>query len=400
MSQTNSTWQNRAELAIAHGALTNSKRPECLVKGVYPTHLKEGQGAIVTDSAGKRYIDFICGLGSCILGHGDGEVANAISQRALKGTSLSLGSEIEVEAAEKVKELFPFIDLVRFLKTGTDACVAALRIARTYRGMGKVLTEGYHGWSDEFVSLTPPALGVYSSHSIEKFNELSQIDDQTAAVILEPVSTDATPARRKYLGALRARCDETGALLIFDEVITGFRWPKFSVANEWGVIPDLICLGKAMANGMPISVVGGKTKVMNSGEYFVSSTFAGETCSLAAAIKTMTLLQTKYSLERLWDNAGQFQKQFNTLYPEEIWIEGYGTRGVFRGSDLTKALFWQEAVKGGLLFGPSFFFSFAHIPLAPSVLNACQDILTRIKTGSVKLEGDMPKTPFAQKVRS
>jgi acetylornithine/succinyldiaminopimelate/putrescine aminotransferase len=188
-------------------------------------------------------------------------------------------------------------------------------------------------------------------------------------------------------------------LLIFDEVITGFRFPKFSVSNYYGITPDLICLGKAMANGMPISVVGGNADVMNCGEYFVSSTFAGETLSLAAALKTMTLLQTKYDLNDLWERGKVFLAQFNALYPEKLWIEGYPTRGAFKGDDLVKALFWQEACRAGVLFGPSWFFNFCHPPVTDLVVSTCRDIVGRIKTGSVRLLGNMPTTPFAQKAR-
>jgi glutamate-1-semialdehyde 2,1-aminomutase len=396
----NSSWQNRAELSIAHGALTNSKRPECLVKGVYPTHLTSGTGCLVKDPDGKQYIDFICGLGSTVLGHSHPEVATAISTRAFHGASLPLGSILEVETAEKVKEVIPFIDRLRFLKTGTDACVAALRIARTATRRHKVLTEGYHGWSDEFVSLTPPAFGVSGAYPIEKFTELSQIDHETAAVILEPIQTELSDARIQWLRELRQRCTETGVLLIFDEVITGFRMPKFTFSQTFGITPDLICLGKAMASGMPLAVVGGARTVMEAGEYFVSSTFAGETLSLAAGMKTLTLLQTKYSLADLWERGAIFQREFNSYYPGSLWIEGYPTRGVFKGDPLVKALFWQEACRAGILFGPSFFFGFQHQGVTDAVLSSCRDILTRIRCGGVKLDGEMPQTPFAQRQRS
>lgn len=129
----NWSYHKRAQDCIAQNALTNSKRIECLVKGVYPTHLSHGQGCHVWDMQGKRYVDFICGLGTNILGYGDSEIAEVISERARKGCSLSLGTELELKTAEKVKELFPFVDQVKFLKTGTEACMAALRIARAYK---------------------------------------------------------------------------------------------------------------------------------------------------------------------------------------------------------------------------------------------------------------------------
>ena len=397
-SEANTTWRNRAELSIAHGALTNSKRPQCFVDGVYPSHLKSGQGCTVIDVDGKRYIDFICGLGSNILGYGNAEIAEAIYSRARLGATLSLGTHLEVELAELLKGVFPFVDQFRFLKSGTDACNAAIRIARTKTRRHKILSEGYHGWGDEFVSLTPPALGVSGAYPIEKLETLDQIDDEVAAVIIEPVQLDASDARREDLHRIRAKCSETGALLIFDEVITGFRFPKMGVSMHFGVTPDLLCIGKAMGNGMPISAVGGKREIMESGQYFISSTFAGETLSIAAALKTVTLLSTKYSLDWLWANGQRFLDQFNGLHPE-IKIKGYPTRGVFEAPLELKALFWQESCRAGILFGPSWFFNFEHILQADLVLNTASDIMTRIKTGAVKLQGELPTTPFAAQVR-
>jgi glutamate-1-semialdehyde 2,1-aminomutase len=397
----NQTWRNRAELAIAGGALTNSKRPSSFVEGVYPTHLTRGEGCFVWDTDKKKYIDFICGLGSNLLGYGNQEISRVIADRANQGATLSLGSTIEVEAAEKVKELMPFIERLRFLKSGTDACSAAMRIARTFRGKGEILSDGYHGWSDEFVSLTPPALGVYSEHMIAKFESLEQIDHDTAAVIIEPIVLDASDARREYLHRLRKKCDETGALLIFDEVITGFRVPEFCVAKYFGVTPDLVCLGKAMGGGMAVSAVGGRAEVMECGEYFVSSTFAGETLSLAASLKAMTLLQTKYDIQYLWERGGYFMERFNSIWPDGIRMTGYPTRGSFSGNPETIALFCQEACKGGLLFHPkSWFFNFKHLDLIDQVLNTCQDIMVRIRAGGVKLEGALPVAPFAARLRS
>ncbi len=393
------TWQNRAELTIAQGALTNSKRPECLVKGIFPTHLTRGQGAFVWDTDGKRYIDFICGLGSNLLGYGQSDVASAVAQRAMMGATLSLGTTLEVETGEKIKELFPFIERLKFLKNGSDACTAALRIARTYRKRATVLSDGYHGFGDEFISLVPPAHGIGGSFPIQPLKELHEIDDTIAAVIVEPVITEWSEERIQYLKALREQCTRHGVILIFDEIITGCRFPKWSVSRYSGVEPDLICLGKAMANGMPISVVGGKSEIMNCGEYFVSATFAGETLSLAAAHKTLTLLQTKFPIDTLWERGEQFLKAFNSIAPEIVKIQGYPTRGVFVGSDLNKALFWQEACKAGMLFGPSWFFNFSHIAHMELVLSSCQDILRRIQVGSVALQGELPKKPFAQQMR-
>lgn len=388
--------KQRADRAIAHGALTNSKRPESFVRGVYPTHLVRGQGCMVWDTKGRKYIDFLAGLGSSILGYANEEVTQAVCEQARRGATLSLGTDLEVQAAEKVKECFPWVERVRFLKTGTDACSAAVRIARAHTKRDEIASDGYHGWSDDFVSMTAPALGVPARSWMRKEIE----PEFSAGWITEPVGTDASEKHKASLTLMREQCREQGIPVIFDEIITGFRFPRFGVSNFWGVEPDLICLGKAIANGMPLSVVAGKKALMECDEYFVSSTFAGETLSLAAALKTMTLLQTRYSLEQLWLKGDQFLRGFNSIWPEGLTIQGYPTRGTLTGALETRALFCQEAVKAGLLFHPStFFFNFSHVDVMDQVLNVCGDIMLRLKTGQVRLEGELPKSPFAQRVR-
>lgn len=390
-------WHKREVSTIAQGALTNSKRPETFVKGIYPTHLKKGRGCHVWDMDGRRYVDFICGLGSSIIGYGDSEVSQAVAAAAADGPTLSLATDQEVLLGEKIQEIFPSVERLKFLKTGSDACTAAVRIARAKTGRVRVLSEGYHGWADGFVSMSSPALGVADHFYFDKIGDAG-IED-AAAVIIEPVMTDPSEPRIQWVRDLREKCTKHGTLLIFDEVITGFRYPKYSVSNQHGIEPDLICLGKAMGNGFPVSAVGGREATMNCGEYFVSSTFAGETCSIAAALKTITLLQTKYPIDQLWEAGGRFLMRFNSIWHEGVRIEGYPTRGVFVGDMKNKALFWQESVKAGLLFGPSWFFNFAHLTEVDTVLATCADIMGRIRTGAVKLEGELPQSPFAQRMR-
>jgi glutamate-1-semialdehyde 2,1-aminomutase len=388
----------RAQQCIAQAALTNSKRPETFVKGTYPTHLKRGHGCWLWDMDGKKYLDFVTGLGTNIIGYANQQVNAAINRQAEFGACLSLSTTVELEAAEKLKEFFPFVDAVKFLKTGSEACSAAVRIARAKTGRMRVLSDAYHGWHDPFVSLTPPALGVPLHPEILPLKD-APIDETVAAVIIEPVVTDFSRERIEYLKALREECTKAGALLIFDEVITGFRFPKHSVASWCGVTPDLIVLGKAIANGMPLAAVGGKFPVMNCGEYFVSSSYAGETLSLAAAIKTMTLLQTKYDINILWKQAQAFIDEFNGYAPDIVKMEGYPTRGVFKGEALGKALFFQECCKAGILVGPSYFINYPTAEELNNVKGVLAAILGRIKRGEVQLEGEMPASPFAQKVR-
>lgn len=388
----------RALHCIAQGALTNSKRPESHVMGVYPTHVGMALGATCFGEDGQRYVDFICGLGTNLLGWGNSKIAWQIQKRLHHGYCLSFGTTIEIEAAEKLKEFFPFVESVKFLKTGTEACMAAVRIARAVTGRKVILSEGYHGWSDGFVSLTAPASGCIPNDDLRfyKMNNFEQINNAVAAVIIEPVITDGSDARRKWVQELRERCTKEGALLIFDEIITGFRFENFGVCNMWNIVPDLICLGKCIGGGLPLSAVAGKYSTMNEPSYFVSSTFAGEVLSLAASIGFMSEIRNRHA--NIVSSGRNFVDRFNGLNPR-VQIAGYATRGSFVGDPVDKALFFQEACAAGILFGPSWFFCDGHIGMEDVVLASCEQILKRLDRGELKLRGEMPASPFAQKVR-
>lgn len=375
----------RAQDCIAQGALTNSKRPESYVLGVYPTHAKKASGGRILASDGKMYIDLICGLGTNLIGYSNHLIAGAVQKRLYDGITMSLSSEIEVQFAEKVKEIMPWVSHIKVLKSGTEACMAATKIARAYTGIDTVGSEGYHGWSDDFVSMHPPALGVPDRGWMK--SSLSQEIN-----IFEPVITDWSGQRRKQI-------ENLGGVKIYDEVITGLRVPQHTWARYWNHTPDLVCLGKALGGGMPLSVVAGKKEIMECGEYFVSSTFGGETASLAAGIKMIELMQTKYNIENLWQWGQNFMDDFNSIWPDGIKMKGYPTRGVWEGSELTKALFMQECALAGVLVGPSWFFCFPHMEFRETLLLTFQQILSKIKMGSVPLKGEMPKKPFAQGVR-
>lgn len=395
-------YQEKADQLIAQGALTNSKRPSTFVEGVYPTHVLRGNNGFLIGTTGRMYLDFICGLGCNLLGYAERRIHSAIVEQLHQGATLSLATPLELDVAERITDLFPFVESVKFLKTGTEACMAAVKIARAATGRHLVLSDGYHGWSDGFVSLTAPAIGVPPYQYFKQLAKSEDIDpSQVAAIIVEPVITDFTPARREYLAALRAHCSKHGIMLIFDEVITGFRFLKFSVASYWEIEPDLICLGKAIANGMPLSVVGGRHQLMNAAEYFVSSTFAGEGLSLAAARCVMSLMKhEQFDIKELWRIGASWLHEFNSLWPEKISIEGYPTRGRFVGDPEIRALFFQEACDRDMLFGPSWFFNFPLAKYHDQTLQTCKEVICRLKQGNVVLRGKAPQSPFAEKVRT
>lgn len=389
---------SKQKTLIAQGSLTNSKRPECLIYSSYPIYARSGHKCFIRDIHGKKYIDFICGLGSNLFGYANPQILQKAFEAASSGALLSLPSTIEIDAAEKVKELFPFIDRMKFLKTGSEATHAALKIARAYTGKDLVLSEGYHSWFSNFTQLTPPALGCPPDPNLIALKDIDDIEVDVAAVIVEPIIFDCSRPRIEWLKKLKAKCEAKGALLIFDEVITGLRFQKYSVAHKTGITPDLICLGKAIGGGFPLSIVGGKKDVMECGEYFVSSTFAGDRVALAAGIEAMNLIRSKYNIDDLWAEGQKFLDFFNA-YHEKLQIVGYPTRGVFKGDDDLKSMFWQEAVKAGLLFGPSWFFNFHHVREMKAIKKAVDEIFFRISTGQVKPNGKYPQSPFSARAR-
>lgn len=395
-----SMWAWRAaQECIAQGALTNSKHPSSHVYGIYPTHVKNGDRCYLWDTNDKRYIDYICGLGTNLVGYGNETIGKAVTNAARAGISHSLPSTFEIDAAKAIQSIVPWVERVKFLKTGSEACLASLIIARAATGRKKVLSSGYHGFSAEFTSLTPPARGCTEHPHIERLIEPDQIDSDTAAVIVEPILLEDSTDNRVWLRQLRERCDQTGALLIFDEIISGFRVPKLSVSEYYKVRPDLLLLGKSMAGGAPLSAVCGKEDVMN-GDYFVSSTFAGESLGLAACVANIKVLTGKpeYHVDNLWSFGGRFVDEFNAVW-DGVQIKGYNSRGRFIGEPLTLALFFQETVKAGILFGPSWFYNIHLEAERKNVINICTDVLIRIKQGGIELEGQMPRSPFAAKVR-
>lgn len=391
----------RAQNCIAQGCLTNSKSPENHVLGVYPTHLghKPGSGAYVYSNS-TQYVDYICGLGTNLLGYGNGHITEAVRPFLQYGNSHSLPTIFEIEAAEALKSMFYFVSKWKFLKSGSQACTAAIKMARAYTGRRIVLSEGYHGHEDEFVSLTKPATGVHSCTEIFPLEE--KVDPkEVAAIIIEPVITNATLQRTDKLSELRKYCDLHGIVLIYDETITGLRYNKHSVALSTNILPDLIILGKALANGFPLAAVGGKTKIMD-GDYFVSSTYAGEILSLIACKTTVKLMMNnyQYNIDSLWESGQIFINKFNKIMDGKINLEGYPTRGIFTGSDLDVALLRQEACKAGILLHKTWFYNFPLVREDYLFFTFLEEFSKNLRMGQIKLEGQMPKSPFSQQVRN
>lgn len=266
----------------------------------------------------------------------------------------------------------------------------------------KVLSSGYHGHHDAFVSLTSPAHGVPADENMDIL-DLSLNEDQIAsasAVIIEPVIDEWDEDRIRWLHKLRDICTKHDTILIFDEVISGLRFKQNSVTHASGVTPDLIIIGKAMAQGMPLAAVGGKAKVMD-GDYFVSTTYAGEILSFAACLATLSTLQKNsfYKIDRLWEAGERFISKFNKMASPYVSLKAYPTRGVFIGEPLNKALLFQEACKAGILLCNSWFYSFALMEQDEFFFAFLKDFKRRMDLMEIKLEGELPKSPFSQRIR-
>ena len=282
--------------SVAGITSTGSKRPDALFGADYdgpPLRMVRSAGSRVWDEAGTEYLDFVMALGAVALGYAHPEVNRAVADAVERGAIGPLPPVDEAALAEELGRLIPGLEEVRFLKTGAEAVAAAVRLARVHTGRDQVLGCGYHGWLDwcsrsgGVPSATRVLYGELPFNDIEQGTALIRRDgDGLACVVIEPV-VDAAPSR-EWLEALREETRRCGALLVFDEIKTVFRVGLGGAAERWGGEPDLVVLGKALANGFPLAAVGGSARVMQGiARTWISSTMATDFVALAAARATL-----------------------------------------------------------------------------------------------------------------
>ncbi len=287
--------------------------------GGTPVFLARGQGAYVWDADGNKYIDLMGSWGPLILGHGDPDVIAAIEQTARDGTTFGASTEREILLGEEIRGAFPSMERMRLVSSGTEATMSALRLARGFTGRDKFIkTEGaYHGHADMLLVAAgsgaatlgiPGSAGVTAAAVADTllvpWNDLAAVEQtlaahagQMAAVIVEPVpgNMGLVPPRDGFLAGLRRLCDQHGALLIFDEVISGFRVGRGGAQGLYGVRPDLTCLGKIAGGGLPLGVYGGRADVMAKiapeGPVYQAGTLSGNPLAVAAGMATIRKLQ-------------------------------------------------------------------------------------------------------------
>ncbi len=295
--------------------------------GGTPVFIASGSGATITDSDGNRFIDYLASWGPLILGHAHPRVVEALQQACAEGTSFGAPTEKEALFAEMIVEAVPSIEKVRLVNSGTEAAMSAIRLARGVTGRDAIVKfDGcYHGHSDSLLVRAgsggatfdvPDSAGVpadFAKHTITlPYNDkkavaqtLDRCGERIACVILEPVcgNIGVIPPRPGFLEAVREACTKHGALLVFDEVITGFRVAYGGAQERFGVMPDITCLGKVVGGGLPIGAFGGKAEVMDelapTGKVYQAGTLSGNPLAVTAGIATLEVLREPGNYERL-----------------------------------------------------------------------------------------------------
>ncbi len=309
------------------GGVLGIRRPYNFVENEYPVFVEKGSAGHITDIDGNEYIDYLCAYGPVILGYREKEVDDAvIHQIREKGFCFSLTQTYQNRLAGKLNELIPCSEMSLFVKTGSDAATCAVRIAREYTGKTKILRCGYHGWHDWCVEVKggiPEKLyeDVYefAYNDINQLKELlSRHGEDTAAVIMtpfgHPLAHKLEEPRPDYLEQVKELASEYGAVLIFDEIRTGFRISMGGAQKYYNVTPDLSVFGKAMANGYSIGAVTGKAGIMKMAEknVFISSTFFPNSLSYVAALKTIEILERDKVLDAVWKKGRMLMDGINT----------------------------------------------------------------------------------------
>ena len=374
----------RAERVIPLGSQTFSKSRTQWPHGVSPHFITRANGSRAWDLDGNEYIDFVNSLASVTLGYNDPDVTRAVSEQLQSGVIFTLAHPIETEVAELICELVPCAEMVRFGKNGSDATAGAVRLARAFTGRDHVAVCGYHGWQDWYIGSTGRRRGVpkatqdlthtFGYNNLESLRALLEANpDGFAAVILEPMNVvDPAPG---FLEGVKALAHQHGALLVFDETITGFRFAKGGAQELFGVTPDLATFGKGLANGYPVSALAGRREVMKlMEEIFFSFTFGGEALSLAAAKATLLKLKTEPVVSQLVARGTRIMDGLQAIIKandlDDVFsVSGHPTWSFLNMRDARgassfeiKTLWMQEMIQRGFLTYGTHNISYAHTP--------------------------------------
>lgn len=371
-------WYQRATGLIPGYTQTLAKGPGQYVNGIAPKFLQRGKGAHVWDVDGNEYIDYQMGIGPISLGYAYDAVDRAVREQLSDGITFSQMHPLEVEVGELVRDVVPNAEMVRYSKTGCDVTTAAVRIARAATGKNKVLCCGYHGWHDWYVAVTDRNRGIPSAVAelsyTFNYNDIDSVeqslDDDIACIILEPMAFEVP--KDGFLQQLRELCTRNHIVLIFDEMWTGFRLSLGGAQQYFHVDADLICFSKAVANGMPLSILCGKQEFMQfcDRDIFFYTTFGGEALSLAAARATIHEMRAGNVPDYLARQGNRLKEGYNRIalqldmpYTACVGMNARSmiTFGHARENALAmKSLLQQEMIKRGILWGGFHTMCFSH----------------------------------------
>ncbi len=313
--------------------------------GGTPVFVKEAKGAYLYDEDGNRLIDYINSWGPMILGHAYEPVVNAVIEKAKKGTSFGMPTELETQIAELAVSMVPNIDKIRFVNSGTEACMSAIRLARGYTKRDKIIKFSgcYHGHSDSFLIAAGSGLstfGVPNSPGVTEgtakdtllanYNDVENVKalfeankNQIAAIIVEPVAGNmgCIPPAKGFLETLRTLCSENGSMLIFDEVMTGFRLAKGGVQELYNIKADIVCFGKVIGGGLPVGAFAAREEIMNYlaplGPVYQAGTLSGNPLAMAAGLEMLKALNSDAEIfNRLNEKTAYLEKGIQKVLTE------------------------------------------------------------------------------------
>ena len=391
---------DRALKSIPLASQTFSKSLTQYPRGVSPFFIEKGKGSKVWDVDGNEYVDFVNSLAAVTLGYCDKDVDGAVLEQMKNGATFSLPHKLEMEVAEKLIEIIPCAEKVRFAKNGTDASSASIRIARAYTGKEHIAVCGYHGWQDWYIGSTTRDLGVPQSvkeltHKFE-YNNIQSLEkifqeQELACVIMEPMNVEYP--KDGFLKGVKELAHKNNALFILDETVTGFRYSLGGAQELFDVMPDLATFGKGMTNGYPLSAVVGSNEVMQKVEdIFFSGTFGGETLSLAAASSIIDKYKKKQVIEHFSEVGTYLLEQLNQLINNKglsaiFWTSGHPSWSFLHIKEQErystfeiKTFFLQEMFKRGILTLGSHNISYSHTKeVVDQLLEVYAEVLPMIK---------------------
>ncbi len=357
-------WRARANAIIVGGASTGSKRFAALfgdAQGEMPSHYVRASGCRLWTADDRELIDCTMALGAVALGYAEAAVTIAVTQAAEQGNVAGLSHVLEVDVAERLSDVIPCAERVRFLKSGAEGVAAAVRIARAHTKRAHVIGCGYFGWLDWWSDGPGITAGAHQEFTAVPFDDITALEgaageagDTLAAIVIEPV-IERLPSTA-WIEAARAICDERGAVLVFDEMKTGFRLRTGGFQEYSGITPDVAVFGKALANGYPLSAIVGREAVMRAAsECWISSTLAGESSALAAASAVLDWHEKAEVCEGIWA-AGEDMMRGVQRAISASGVSGVSVRGIppmwlldFDDED-QRTRFGEFALEAGVLF--------------------------------------------------